>query len=89
MDLFKKTFLNKEEEASLVSAIQSAERNTSGEIRVHFSNKLDKDPLTDAKTVFEKLKMHLTDKRNGVLIFIAPAEKQFAIIGDQGIEPGF
>jgi uncharacterized membrane protein len=35
--------------------------------------------------VFEKLKMHETDLRNGVLFYVATESKKFAIIGDKGI----
>jgi len=34
---------------------------------------------------FEKLKMHKTEKRNGVLFYIAVKDRQFAILGDAGI----
>jgi uncharacterized membrane protein len=35
--------------------------------------------------VFEELKMHETELRNGVLIFIAFSNHKLAIIGDKGI----
>ena len=38
-----------------------------------------------AVKVFEKLKMHQTELRNGVLIYMAVFDKKFAILGDQGI----
>jgi uncharacterized membrane protein len=84
LSLFKKRFFSKQEEKRIVAAIRVAEANTSGEVRVHFSSKLKADVLTDAKDTFNKLGMHLTEKRNGVLIFVVPSEKQFAIIGDEG-----
>ena len=78
-------FFTKPDEARIIQAIQNAERNTSGEIRVHLEKTLEKDVLTEAQKVFAKLKMHQTAARNGVLIFIAPQHRQFAIIGDEGI----
>lgn len=78
-------FFNKEDEARIIAAIQEAECNTSGEIRVHLEKKLEKDAVTEARHTFAKLEMHKTKARNGVLIFIAPEHHQFAIIGDQGI----
>ncbi|HMO38262.1 MAG TPA: TPM domain-containing protein [Saprospiraceae bacterium] len=78
-------FFTAAEEARIVAAIQAAERNTSGEIRVHIEKRLEKDVLTEAQRTFAKLGMHRTQARNGVLIFIAPEHHQFAIIGDQGI----
>lgn len=79
-------FISREEEEAVLDAIRRAEKNTSGEIRVHFSEKIKTDILSDARLVFEGLKMHITSRRNGVLIYIVPREKQFAIIGDEGID---
>ena len=67
-----------------MDAIRAAELGSSGEIRVHFSKKLLTDVMQDARLAFEKLKMHETERRNGVLIYIVPSCKQFAIIGDEG-----
>ena len=78
-------FFNKDEEKRIITAIQEAERNTSGEIRVHLEKKLEKDAVTEAQQTFAKLGMHKTEARNGVLIFIAPEHHQFAIVGDKGI----
>jgi len=47
--------------------------------------KLKGTVLETATNVFAKLKMDATEQRNGVLIFLAPRQKQFAIIGDKGI----
>ena len=86
-------FFSKEDEARIVTAIQSAERQTSGEIRVHLERKSKGDVLKDALRIFHKLGMHKTEQRNGVLILLVPKAKQFAIIGDEGINnavpPGF
>ncbi len=78
-------FFNKDEEKRIITAIQEAERNTSGEIRVHLEKTLEKDAVTEAQQTFAKLGMHKTEARNGVLIFIAPEHHQFAIVGDKGI----
>lgn len=78
-------FFNKEQEAQIIAAIVDAENQTSGEIRVHLEDKCKGDVLTAAKRTFRKLKMHKTTARNGVLIFLAPERKEFAIIGDEGI----
>mgnify|MGYP001810188695 FL=1 len=43
------------------------------------------DVLDRAAYVFEKLKMHETDQRNGVLFYLAVHDHKFAIIGDGGI----
>lgn len=78
-------FLTKLQEQSLIEAIQLAENNTSGEIRVHIEKTVDKPPLERALEVFYFLKMDKTKQRNGVLIYIAVESKKFAILGDEGI----
>ncbi|NBR15568.1 MAG: TPM domain-containing protein, partial [Crocinitomicaceae bacterium] len=62
-----------------------AELGTSGEIRVHIDKACDEDPIKRAIEVFEELRMHETQLRNGVLIFIAFSNQKLAIIGDKGI----
>ncbi len=66
-------------------AIAHAELQTSGEIRVHVDKACEGDPVKRAIEVFEELKMHETEMRNGVLIFIAFSNQKLAIIGDKGI----
>lgn len=79
-------FFTKEEETAVIQAIQSAELNTSGEIRVHIHQKIKNSLLKDAQRAFQKMEMHKTKARNGVLIFLVPEARQFAILGDQGID---
>jgi uncharacterized membrane protein len=67
------------------AAIAEAERNTSAEIRVHLEDKCTEDPLDRASFIFEKLEMHKTEARNGVLIYVAFKHRKLAIIGDAGI----
>ncbi len=78
-------FFTKPDEARIIAAIGEAERNTSGEIRVHLEKTLEADAVEEATRTFEQLGMHQTAARNGVLIFIAPEHRKFAIIGDEGI----
>jgi uncharacterized membrane protein len=78
-------FLTAEQEAKLVLAIQEAEKNTSGEIRVHIEKETQKPPMERALEVFELLQMHKTELRNAVLFYIAVESKKFAILGDEGI----
>ena len=79
-------FFDRAQENKIISAIRVAEKNTSGEIRVHLHKEIDKDLMRDAKLAFRKMGMHKTKARNGVLIFLVPEAKQFAIIGDKGID---
>jgi uncharacterized membrane protein len=83
--VFRKAYISKEDQAKIVKSIESAELNTSGEIRVHIENKCKNDPIPRAVLVFNKLKMFKTAERNGVLIYLALNSKKFAIIGDVGI----
>jgi uncharacterized membrane protein len=78
-------FLTKEEEQAVVEAIASAEKNTSGEIRIHIEKQTSMAPIERAMEVFRLLKMEETQERNGVIIYIAVESRQFAIYGDKGI----
>ena len=86
-------FLSKNENASILAAIREAESKTSGEIRVHLDRRCAIDPQAAAKAAFEKLGMHATEEKNGVLLYLATQDKAFAVIGDAGIdakvEPAF
>jgi uncharacterized membrane protein len=78
-------FLSKADEQEIVQAIVEAEKNTSGEIRVHIEEHSEKSPLERAQEVFFELNMNETQDRNGVLFYICVSDKKFAIIGDKGI----
>jgi uncharacterized membrane protein len=78
-------FLTKEEELIIVEAIRLAEKNTSGEIRVHIEKTTDKVPFDRALEIFHELKMDETQLQNGVLFYFAVADKNFVICGDKGI----
>ena len=78
-------FLSKEDEQTIVDAIRVAEKATSGEIRVHLEETTSLAPFERALEVFYDLKMNETQDQNGVLIYLAVADKKFAICGDKGI----
>lgn len=78
-------FFTPEEQVLILRAIKEAETNTSGEIRVHIESKCKEDVLDHAAYFFEKLNMHETKLRNGVLIYLAVDDRKFAILGDVGI----
>ena len=71
----------------LVQAIQAAEKTTSGEIRVFVESHIPKkqDALERATQLFFKNKMNETKDRNGVLVYVAVADKKLAVYGDQAI----
>ncbi|MBR0178731.1 MAG: TPM domain-containing protein [Bacteroidales bacterium] len=79
------TILNREEDRRVVEAIKQAERNTSGEIKVHIENRCKGDVEERSLVVFSKLKLNETKLRNGVLIYLAVRDHKFAILGDEGI----
>ena len=78
-------FLTASEELEIVNAIVEAEKNTSGEIRVHIEPTSKKPHFERAQEVFHYLKMDNTKEENGVLIYIAVHDKKFVIYGDKGI----
>lgn len=78
-------FFTPETQAEIVKAIKHAEQKTSGEIRVFVEDHCKDDVLDRAAFMFEKLKMHETELRNGVLFYVAYLDHKFAIIGDVGI----
>jgi len=73
------------DQLKITNAIRVAETNTSGEIRVHIENRCAGDVLDRAAYIFEKLEMHKTELRNGVLFYLAIEDRKFAILGDAGI----
>ena len=80
-------FLEKLDQPRIVTAIQDAERHTSGEIRIHVQPKATGGEIrTVAERTFERLGMTKTALRNGVLLFIATEEQRFVILGDKGID---
>ncbi len=79
------TFFTKEQQAQILASVKEAEKETSGEIRVHIETSVTEDVLDRAAWVFKKLGMHNTAERNGVLFYLAVNDRKFAIIGDAGI----
>jgi uncharacterized membrane protein len=79
------SFLTANQEKTIIKAIRTAEKHTSGEIRVHIESKTEKPTLERAKEVFLYLKMDQTKQRNGILLYVAVESREFAILGDHGI----
>jgi uncharacterized membrane protein len=78
-------FFTLTDQEAIKTAIAQAEKNTSGEIRVHIEESFTGDVLDQAAFIFKNLKMHETAQRNGVLFYLAVKNRKFAIIGDAGI----
>jgi uncharacterized membrane protein len=82
----KKEFFTEEEKKQLIEAIQNAEQQTSGEVRVFVESKCRfVDPVDRAQEIFLKLKMNETELRNATLVYVAVKHKQAAVFGDEGI----
>ena len=77
---------------AIARAVGEAETLTSAELRVHLERRVHAprggaptDALSRAREVFARLGMHRTALRHGVLIYLALADRQVAIVGDEGI----
>ncbi|MDA3953291.1 MAG: TPM domain-containing protein [Bacteroidales bacterium] len=78
-------FFNEEQKKLITDAVTEAELNTSGEIRVHIESDCKEVVLDRAAFIFEKLEIHKTELRNGVLFYLSISDNKFAILGDAGI----
>src|SRR5436853_7933434 len=89
ISLFKrkqKKFFSEEEEARIIDAIRTAEKQTSGEVRLYIESKCRfVDPLDRAAEIFLQLKMNETENRNAVLVYIATKHRQLAVFADEGV----
>lgn len=82
----RKPLFSPAEQEQIVSAIQAAEKCTSGEIRVYVESRCRYvDPVDRATELFAGLQMEKTAARNGVLVYVALKDRQLAIYGDRGI----
>jgi len=80
-----KKFINQLPQDTLIAAIRDAEEKTSGQIRVLISHKSVADPVAAAQKEFARLGMAKSPERNGVLIFVSPRSRKFAVVGDTGV----
>jgi uncharacterized membrane protein len=69
----------------VLAAIREAERRTSGEIRVSVAPFFWGSVRRTAERAFVRLRMTGTRERNGILFFIVPSRRRFAVLGDVGI----
>ena len=78
-------FFTAAEKKIIKESIETAELNTSGEIRLHVEKKCTEDVMDRAAYWFKQLKMQKTEARNGVLFYLSIEDHKFAILGDVGI----
>ncbi|HVX49838.1 MAG TPA: TPM domain-containing protein, partial [Chitinophagaceae bacterium] len=87
--IFKKKppqFFTAEEQEVMVNAIQEAEKQTSGEIRIYVESRCRYvDALDRAKEIFAGMGMAATQQRNAVLVYLAMKDRQLAVFADEGI----
>jgi uncharacterized membrane protein len=76
---------SEEDRDKIVTAIDEAEKLSTGEIQVHIEKYCPEDVLDRAAEVFADLGMHKTKQRSGVLFYLAVEDHKFAILGDAGI----
>lgn len=81
-----KSLLSKEIQEAVVLAIAANEKKSRGEMRVYVESHCNMvNPIDRCEQIFVQLKMHETKERNGVLLYLAIKDRQFAIVGDEGI----
>jgi uncharacterized membrane protein len=78
-------FVSEVELDAVARAIAEVEAVSSAEVRVHLDHRCPGEAMAQAVGVFERLGMHRTALRHGVLIYVAIADRKLAVIGDQGI----
>lgn len=78
-------FVEALDDERIVAAIREAESLTRAEIRVHVAEDAVENPQDAGARAFEALGMTATAERNGVLLFVAPVSRRFAVLGDAGI----
>lgn len=81
----RKAFLSKLDAAAIESAIRSAERATTGEIRVAVLPRFTGSIEEMTEKTARRLGMTRTRERNGVLILVDPAGRKFRVWGDRAI----
>jgi uncharacterized membrane protein len=69
----------------VIHAIREAEKDSSGEIRVHIQGKVKGDIMAAAAKKFIELGVDKTRLKNGALFFIAVKDRKLAVLGDTGI----
>jgi len=80
-----RAFLSDADLDAVAAAIAAAEAATSAEIRVHLDARCPDDPMARAVAVFERLGMHRTAARHGVLVYVSVEDHKLAVLGDRGI----
>jgi len=84
--MFKhRKFLSDLDHDTVVGAIAAAEKKSSGQIRLFITHKRVDDPVVTAERHFHRLGLTDTHHRNAIFLFVSPASRKFAVLGDEGI----
>ena len=82
----KKPILGADAQQRVVACIKEAESKTSGEIRVFMEHHCEyMDAMHRAQEIFYSLGMEKTVARNAIIVYVAFADRQFALFGDKVI----
>jgi uncharacterized membrane protein len=85
MVMTRKKLLQVIDQKKVKAAIEKAENQTSGEICVSVASLFWGSIEKAAGKAFVRMGMMHTKQRNGVLFFVVPSRRKFAVLGDQGI----
>jgi uncharacterized membrane protein len=85
MVMTRKQLLRVIDQERVRDAIEKAEHQTSGEICVSVARLFWGSVEKAADKAFLRMGMSRTRQRNGVLFFVVPSRRRFAVLGDQGI----
>lgn len=69
----------------LVAAIAAAERHTAAKIHVYVSHREVQEPLARAQRRFAQLGLGHWHHPHGVLLYLAPKSRNFAVTGDKAV----
>jgi uncharacterized membrane protein len=78
-------FLKEVDDDQVVVALGRAELPTHARVHVFVSHRKHKDVLRAAQAEFQRLGMDTLPGSDGVLIYLAPRQKGFAVLGGQAI----
>lgn len=80
-----KNFFSLEEREMIAASVSEAEKLTSAEIKVVVLGHCWIDIRDKALQLFQKYGLHKTKDRNGVMLLLVIANREFSVFGDQGI----
>jgi uncharacterized membrane protein len=73
------------DEHKLREAIHAAEAGTTAKIQVTLGDRFRGSTFDHAVALFKRMGLDRSKDRSGVLIFVAPARREFAVVGDSGV----